>query len=213
MSQIQIQPAVTTTFDDKWNEQILVVKRDRLFPDFQAVWHGVQSANLSKCIDTIITYQEFMPRGIAETDFSYKQVIPYLVFKHGEKLFLMQRRSNSSESRLANKYSLGIGGHIRKEDIQSRDIFEWARREFYEEVDYKDILKITPLGILNDDTNDVGKVHVGLVLLLEGDSDQISIRSELQNGTLYSFEECMNFYPQMESWSQLVFDFLTTSKR
>lgn len=206
MPQTQINPQKTTLVDEKFNESILVVPRTQLFPNDS--WHGVKAVDLSHYINVIINHQEFIARGLAETDFSYKQIIPYLVFQHDEKLFLMQRCAQASESRLANKYSLGIGGHVRKEDIQSRDLFEWARREFHEEISYTGNFSISTLGILNDDSNDVGKVHLGLVLLLKGDSANIRIKSELKSGSLYSFKECQEFYPFMESWSQLVFDFL-----
>jgi len=207
MSQTHITPQAAPLVDEKFNEQILVVPRAQLFP--HDAWHGVKAIDLSHYINVIINHQEFIARGLAEADFSYKQIIPYLIFQHDEKLFLMQRCSKASESRLANKYSLGIGGHVRKEDIQSRDLFEWAQREFHEEVSYTGNLSISTLGILNDDSNDVGKVHLGLVLLLKGDSADIHIKSELKSGALYSFEECKEFYSSMESWSQLAFDFLT----
>ena len=87
----------------------------------------------------------------------------------------MQRKGTASEQRLKNKYSLGIGGHIRQEDMTTNSIFDWARREFHEEVKYAGKLDIEPIGILNDDTNAVGQVHLGLVLLLKGDSEAISL--------------------------------------
>src|SRR5690606_7557172 len=105
------------------------------------------------------------PRSLMEQDQRYKQIIPYLVFTHENKYFVMQRTSTTTEQRLKNKYSLGIGGHIRQEDMNGNSIFEWAEREFHEEVSYHGNLEIIPLGVLNDDTNDVGKVHIGFVFL------------------------------------------------
>ena len=117
----------------------------------------------------------------------------------------MQRQSSASEQRLRNKYSLGIGGHIRQEDMRnSATLFEWAQREFHEEVSYDGDLAIQPLGILNDDSDDVGKVHLGLVLLLVGNSDKISIKSELKSGKLVTLATCNNYHTSMESWSQIV---------
>ncbi len=54
-------------------------------------------------------------------------------------------------------------------------------------------------------SNDVGKVHLGFVILLEGDSDKIKVRSELQDGFLATVEECNKFVDKMETWSQIVF--------
>lgn len=187
-------------------EQILVVKRATLLKD--ATWHGLNQQDTQTYIDTINAHKEFLPRAPMETNPLYKQIIPYLVFKHQERYFLMQRKAKATEQRLKNKYTLGIGGHIRQEDMTSNDIFDWARREFDEEVAYTGTLTITPLGLLNDDSNEVGKVHIGLVLLVEGDSAEIAVKSELENGQLLTLTECETYYDAMETWSQLVFDYL-----
>ena len=188
------------------DEHILVVKRNHLFPD--AAWQGLQQVDFTNWLNIIQERKEFLPRSIMETDSTYKQIIPYLVFEHQDSYFLMQRQAQASEKRLASKYSLGIGGHIRQEDLGSSNIFDWAQREFHEEVDYKGDLAIEPLGILNDDSNDVGKVHLGFVFLLKGDSAQIRVKSELKSGQLLSLEQCKQYAKQMETWSQLVFEFL-----
>lgn len=187
----------------KFDEQILVVKRDVLFEDES--WSGLKPVDMQEYLHLIKMHQEFHPRGLMEQDPTYKQIIPYLVFKHADKYFLMERHAKASEQRLASKLSLGIGGHIRKEDLTG-GIFDWARREFHEEINYSGDFKITPLGILNDDSNQVGRVHVGFVFLLEGEHDQISIKSELQSGSLMTKQECMNMQSRMESWSQMVLD-------
>lgn len=193
------------------NEWILVVKRSSLFPD--GAWQGLKAVDFTAFAKLIKENQEFLPREQMETNPEYKQIIPYLIFSYQETYFLMQRQAKASETRLQNKYTLGIGGHIRHEDLQEgatnlrqgfsgHAIFDWAKREFNEEINYAGTLDITPIGILNDDSNDVGKVHIGLVLLLQGNSDQISVKSELKSGRLVSLEECMNYKESMETWSQ-----------
>lgn len=185
-------------------ENIFVVKRSTLFPD--KAFQGLQEITDAD-LERIHAAQEFHPRPQMEEDLNYKQIIPYLVFTHNNRYFLMQRRSDSSEQRLKNKYSLGIGGHIRQEDIaDNSSIFAWAHREFNEEIHYQGTFSISTLGMLNDDSNPVGQVHVGLILLLQGDSDAISVRSELKSGHLLSAHECLSHYEQMESWSQIIFD-------
>ena len=184
------------------NEQILVVKREHLFT--HGAWHGLQQKHFNKYLHIAHDKREFIPRSHAETDPTYKQIIPYLVFEHAERYFLMQRRHDSSEKRLQNRWTLGIGGHVRQEDITSSHIFDWAHREFHEEVAYRGSLTIEPLGIINDDSNDVGKVHIGFALLLRGDSPDIAIKSELKHGALASLEECKLQEPHLETWSQFV---------
>jgi len=189
-------------------EHILVVKRDTLFQHEQA-WHGLKNVDIDAYLSLIQTHKEFLPRPDMELDFSYKQIIPYLVFKHKDRYFLMQRSNKASETRLQSKYTLGIGGHVRAEDLQEgATLFDWARREFHEEVAYDGNLSITSLGMLNDDSNEVGKVHIGLVLLLEGDSDQISVHEELKSGELLTLDECAAYADHMETWSRFIFNAL-----
>lgn len=214
----QQQPSIQTH-----DEHILVVARENIFINNIHAWHGLQEVDFEHYIQIINDKKEFLPRSLMETDFQYKQIIPYLIFTHDDKYFLMQRRSTASETRLASKLTLGIGGHIRQEDMQpyfaeatkgvastmqTNSLFAWALREFHEEVNYTGNISVKPLGILNDDSNDVGKVHIGFVLLLQGDSANISIKSELKSGALLSLSECLAQRESMESWSQFIVDFL-----
>lgn len=188
------------------DENILVVKREILFQD--GPWHGLKTEKMEQYLNIINKNKEFHPRSLMEIDQAYKQIIPYLVFTYQNNFFLMQRKSKSSEQRLKNKYSLGIGGHIRKEDLGSENIIDWSKREFEEEIDYQGTFSIEPVGILNDDSNDVGKVHLGFVFLLKGNSDKISVKSELKMGKLMKIDSCSEFYENMETWSQIVFSHL-----
>ncbi len=206
--QIANQNQITPIVQD---ELILVVKRTHLFPDKQG-WHGIKTDGIETLVETIKTHHEFMPRSIAETDDRYKQIIPYAVFRHQDRYFLMLRKGNATEQRLKSKYTLGIGGHMRSEDMSGSSIFDWAIREFHEEVTFDGTLTHTLLGIINDDSNEVGRVHMGLVLLFDGDSSNISIRSELQDGFLVKLDECELYMLQMESWASMVFNHLQQSR-
>lgn len=192
----------------KIDEQILVIKRTDFFPHESECWQGLKKVDFDHYLTIIQEKKQFLPRSLMELDPRYKQIIPYLIFQHEDRYFLMQRQAKASETRLQNKYTLGIGGHIRQEDLTSASIFDWACREFHEEVSYNGTLAIESLGILNDDSNSVGQVHIGFVLLLKGDSDAISVKSELKSGTLLNLEECKKIAPHLESWSQIVLNFL-----
>lgn len=201
MAQVQSQPKPQKSLD----EQILVVKREILFKQ-HGTWSGIKSVNFDEYMATIKDAREFQPRSTMEQDPTYKQIIPYLVFKHENKYFLMQRAAKATEKRLQNKFTLGIGGHVREEDMETDSLFDWARREFHEEINYSDEFNFKPLGILNDDSNDVGKVHIGFVFLIEGSTNNISIKSELTNGKMLTLSEIEPQFAQLESWSQLVFE-------
>lgn len=191
---------------DKFAEEILVIKRHHLMS--ATPWTGLKKIDMSTCQALIRTHQEYHPRGLMEEDPTYKQIIPYLIFMHHDQLFVMQRAAHASEQRLQSKYSIGIGGHVRKTDLAGATIFDWAQREFHEEVAYHGNLTITPLGLLNDDSNEVGRVHLGLVLLLRGDRDQITIKSELQSGSLMSREQLNQYHDQMENWSKIILPYV-----
>lgn len=204
MQSPQPQAAPVTT---KQDELILVVKRKHLFAS-QAPWSGLKEVNFDSYLQTIKEKRDFLPRSIMETDPNYKQIIPYLIFEHDGKYFLMQRQGDATEKRLQNKFSLGIGGHIRQEDMESDSIIDWAKREFHEEVSFDGELDIKPLGVLNDDSNPVGQVHIGFVFLLSGSHGNITVKSELKSGQLLTLEECKPYFTSMESWSQITFEFL-----
>ena len=87
----------------------------------------------------------------------------------------------------------------------------WARREFDEEIYYDGKYTTGFVGFLNDDTNDVGLVHLGLVIRIRGNSDKITIRDEHKLGKLVNLDQMRKYYKNMESWSQIVYDFLTSS--
>lgn len=198
------------------DEKILVVKKNILF-SYQTI-NGLKKIDFDRYQKLIRRYKKFVWRSKVELDKTYKQIIPYLIFVYQEtkkakkKYFVMRRKNNASEVRLQNKYSLGIGGHIKKEDLKRTNIIEWAEREFKEEVKYNGKHSIEPLGILNDESNSVGQVHTGFVFLLKGESSDINIRDEHKEGTLLTLEECNALYSQMENWSQIVIDHLNEAE-
>ncbi len=189
-------------------ENIMVVKRADFFVEED--WQGIQGAELEKYLERIKAYHTFLPRSLMETDYAYKQVIPYIIFAHQGRYFLMERQAQASEQRLRSKLSLGIGGHLRHEDMKQQDIVGWAMREFNEEVSYAGTFSTEFIGILNDDATDVGRVHMGLVMLFRGDSPMISVKSEFKNGRLVSLQECVEQYDNLESWSQIAVSFLSS---
>jgi predicted NUDIX family phosphoesterase len=190
----------------KKTELISVVKTDVVFKN-TTYQEGIFAID-EVIINNIITHQEECERFTAEEDYTYQQIVSYIVFKYQNSLFLMQRGANSSEQKLKNKYSIGIGGHLRKSDID-KNLLEWGDREFHEEVSYLDSFTITPLAIINDQSNLIGKLHLGIVYLLEAESSNIHIKSELKSGLLIPLDQIKNNkYDMLESWSQSVIRFL-----
>jgi predicted NUDIX family phosphoesterase len=188
-----------------FTEHVLVVRRDDVFPD--GAWHGFVENGLERCQRVIREQSFFMPRAEVEDDPSYQQIIPYVVFRHGERYFLTRRLRASSERRLRQQYSLGVGGHINPGDQGDDPIQDGMRREWEEEVVYSGRFEAYLLGLINDDSSPVSKVHLGVVFLVDGDSPEIFIReTEKLSGELLTLDEMRIFYLGMESWSQIVYD-------
>ena len=188
------------------SEQVLCVKREDMFPD--GAWHGFVSQDLDRHQAVIREHHFFMPRDSVENDPAYQQIIPYVVFRHDPHYFLTHRLRASSEKRLRKQYSLGIGGHINPGDLEAGDpILNGLKREWSEEVVYDGSFEAQLLGLLNDDSSPVSKVHLGVVFLVDGDSPNISIReTDKLAGELLTLDEMRIYYLGMESWSQMVYD-------
>ncbi len=126
----------------------------------------------SAFLGTMLEKGFFVERREAERSPEWKQVIPYCLVRSGGSWLLLERLKAQSEARLHGLYSLGVGGHINPCDAEgTNDLIEaGAWRELGEEIGVKNpdrSLRLQPLGLLNDDSNEVGAVHVGLVFGLD----------------------------------------------
>jgi predicted NUDIX family phosphoesterase len=188
------------------SEQVLCVKREDIFPD--GAWHGFVSDGLERHQKVIREHHFFMSRAEVEDDPQYQQIIPYVVFRHGDRYFLTHRLRASSERRLRKQYSLGVGGHINPGDLEGGDpIQDGLKREWEEEVIYEGSFDAHLIGLLNDESSPVSKVHLGVVFLVDGDRPEIAIReTEKLAGELLTLSEMRIYYLGMESWSQMVYD-------
>ncbi|HSP35310.1 MAG TPA: NUDIX domain-containing protein, partial [Thermoanaerobaculia bacterium] len=167
--------------------------------DFNLIW-----TNLESVLDVIRSEHFFVPRPEAEVSPQYKQIIPYVVIRHDDAYFLLQRTAKQTESRLHHKLSLGIGGHINPD---TPDILDGLRKELEEEVHVDSPYELTFVGVLNDDTTDVSRVHLGVVYVLEPAQPSVSIReTEKMTGSWVPRSELASKRAAMETWSQVVYD-------
>lgn len=185
-------------------EQVLTVKREliaHLIPH-----KGITTENSEEMVDIILKQHEFLPRTEAENDPTHKQIIPYVTLSRGEEVFVTRRLKKGGEARLHGLLSLGIGGHINPEaDGNGSDVlFRGMQRELDEEVSIAHMGKMTPRGIINDDTQEVGSVHLGLFFSLEVEGE-VSVReTEKLEGFWVKRSELPALSEQMETWSQFV---------
>lgn len=189
--------------------------RAEIFPD--GAWHGFIDRDLDRYLGIIAGRRQFRRRRDVEEDPDYQQIIPYVVFRHGDRYLLTRRLKESSEKRLRHLYSIGVGGHINHEDVVDENadvVLQGLRREFEEEVVYGGAYEERLLGLINDDSNDVSRVHLGVVFEVIGDSPAIEIRETGKlEGELLRLEEMKMYYLDMESWSQLIYDNLLARER
>jgi predicted NUDIX family phosphoesterase len=190
-------------------EEVLVVPREALFAGTE--WTGFRDSGLDDLLSRVRAHYRFRRRSDVEEDPSEPQIIPYVVFRHEDRYFLTHRLRRSSERRLRHLYSLGVGGHINPEDVtEAADpIDAGLRREWEEEVVYSGQFSTQLIGAINDQTTPVGRVHVGLIFLVDGDRPDISIREVNKlAGALLPLDAMRSYYLDMESWSQLIFEYL-----
>jgi predicted NUDIX family phosphoesterase len=156
----------------------------------------------------------FMPRHKAEFNPDFRQPIPYVVVKCGDKYFMMERLKNSGEARLLNMMTIGVGGHINPcdgEDLQYSVVSNALYREVHEELNILDcnIESIKFLGVINDDGDDVSKDHIGLVYLINATIEDVSVKeTDKLEGKFYTMEEIESLRDRFENWTRFVVDFL-----
>jgi predicted NUDIX family phosphoesterase len=189
-------------------EHVLCVPRTTIFPD--GAWHGLVTRGLERVLRTIRATSEYRPRHLVEQDPDQQQVIPYCIVHHAsEGTFLLTRRlRRSSERRLHNLYSLGVGGHINPGDgIVTDPVVGGLRREWEEEIVCPVPATARLVAVLNDDSTPVARHHLGLVFVVEPEASSVGIReTQKLEGESLSLEAMRPFYLSMESWSQLCYD-------
>lgn len=200
---------------DKDDKLIMTVKRDVLFNSDKDYFNGLYCGKIIGFESRILSNIEWMRRGDAEVDPSHKQPIGYCLVINPDlkKVFAYRRESkdqNYNEKRLQGKWSLGVGGHIEQKDITGNPIRESMMRELEEEIEMDGkIYDIIPLGYINDDSDDVGKVHFGLIYAALIDSKAVRPRQDHENekGELVSLNQLEKIISSpvesVEKWSKI----------
>lgn len=193
------------------DEQVLVVRRSLL--DELGSFQGFH-ADAQRYLDVFLRRENnfFAPRSSAENDPSLKQIIPYAVFTHGGRILRYVRGGKSGEKRLVAKSSIGIGGHINDGDeglfAFNEDAYRTAvEREIAEELRLGGGFTDRVAGLINDDSTEVGQVHLGVVHVVELESADvrpgeaaITQLEFVEPGELVASRE------SLETWSQIVLD-------
>jgi predicted NUDIX family phosphoesterase len=188
------------------DELVLVIPRAVLMPD--PGWRGLRADLMSGAeLEALVARSgEFRPRSEMERDRSWKQVIPYLVLRDGSRYFLMRRTKAGGDARLHDLWTIGVGGHVNPGDGH---LAGGLRREWREEVEADFEPEFQLIGLLNDDTTDVGSVHVGAAYVADARGRDVRIReTDKLAGAFAGPEAVAEVVDRMESWSALIFEHL-----
>jgi predicted NUDIX family phosphoesterase len=197
-------------------EQILVVPTSV----FHEIGH-VQgfSAEVEKYLSELLRPENisFRPRPEMEEDTSFKQLIPYVIFRHTDpegnlSVFQYSRGKGSGEKRLHEKKSVGIGGHISQEDANGVDgdpYHEGMKRELAEEVRINTPHTFSLVGLINDDETEVGKVHLGIVHICDVEIPQVVPNEvEIEGNGFVPVEDILVDLSGYETWSAICLEAL-----
>jgi predicted NUDIX family phosphoesterase len=169
-------------------------------------WTGVRTDGIDGFLAAIDAGARFEPRAAMEGDPSFKQVIPYLVLRDGDRYFLMRRTRAGGDARLHDRWSIGVGGHLNPGD---GDLVGGLRREWAEELVADFVPEFQLVGLLNDDTTDVGTVHLGAVYVADAAGRPVEIReTDKLSGSFAAPSAVAAVAEDLETWSRLVFEFL-----
>ena len=197
------------------DENVLVVRRS-LF-DKLGSFHGL-NFEPEKYLQALLSRGNnfFLPRAQAETDPTHKQIIPYAIITHNDRVLHYVRGKKAGEQRLVAKGSIGIGGHMNQED---ESLFNFAideaayragvEREVNEEIKIESPFEDRIVALLNDDTTEVGRVHLGIVHVFRLAEEKVQKREAMiTNVGFLEKEELLARRENLETWSQLCVDSL-----
>ena len=194
-------------------ENVLVVRRS-LFDELGS-FHGL-NFETEKYLSALLSRGNnfFLPRAQAETDPTHKQIIPYALIVHGDTVLHYVRGKKAGEQRLVAKGSIGIGGHMNDTD---ESLFAWdehayragVEREVNEEIKIDSPFEDRVVALLNDDTTEVGRVHLGIVHVFRLAEPRVEKREAMiTNVAFLNKDELRARRENLETWSQLCVDSL-----
>lgn len=194
------------------DKEILVVDRNILFG--KDYFEGISENGKIDYMSRIQLNKKWMERSIAEKDPTHKQPIAYAIIANPKtkQIFAYQRAKKDKdygEKRLQGKWAIGVGGHIERKDSNSDNIvLESMIREIKEEVSIAGSLEPKILGYINYDTDEVGKVHFGVLYLIKTNAiDIFPIDAEIENGSMKPLSGLEKMFAnpniEVENWSKL----------
>ena len=198
---------------DPRDENILVIKRS-LFDELG----NFQGLNFEpqKYLNTFLSRGNnfFLQRAEAETNPAYKQIIPYALIAFENTVVYYVRGKKAGEQRLVAKGSIGIGGHMNETDeslfAMDEDAYRaGVEREVNEEIKIDTSFEDRIVALLNDDSTEVGRVHLGIVHLFKLKEPKVQKREAMITGLAFlTRNQLLDRRTTLETWSQICLDSL-----
>ena len=186
-------------------ELVYAVKRKLLLAGVPG-WRGVWTGDPAELLRRIEADGMYVPRPAAEVDRTLKQIIPYMLLRDGDRIFLMKRTRAGGDARLHDRYTIGVGGHMNPGDDS---VLGALLREWHEELEADFVPEFSYLGLLNDDTVEVGMHHLWVVYLADAAGSAVAVRETHKlSGSFQTVEAVAAVYDRMETWSQLALEAL-----
>jgi predicted NUDIX family phosphoesterase len=181
-------------------EQVMVVRTADLQP---YLCPGLIRRNTRPILDLIAARHLFIDRPVAEVSPEFRQIIPYVVIRNADHYFVLKRTAKQTEKRLHHKLSLGIGGHVNPPE----SLLEGLQKELDEEVHIGAGYAMEFIGMINDDSTDVGRVHLGAAYVLDASGRDVAVKETHKMIGEWMIEGALrDVRSAMESWSQIVYD-------
>jgi predicted NUDIX family phosphoesterase len=149
-----------------------------------------------------------VPRPLAEEDPSFKQLVVYFTVREGFDYLTYWRGKAKGDTRLHAKFSFGFGGHVNEGDVSP---LAALARELQEEIEGF-VEHILFQGLINDDSDSIGKVHLGLLYEVQMSNIRPSGESNIEDLKPMHYRQLAEMYDRMEGWSKHVYDFLVRKK-
>ncbi|MEB6245193.1 NUDIX domain-containing protein [Staphylococcus xylosus] len=196
----------------KFDEMITVVPRKILFNDEENKFNGFLDKNTVKGQEIFDTLSEFevKRRGDMEEDPTFKQLISYCILENeNDELLVYERLSGGGEARVHGQSSIGVGGHMN--DVKGAESINEvlrvnAQRELEEEVGLSESKSqnLAYIGFINDDTNEVGEVHLGVVFKIHVNSNDVQAMETDTLRIKWVDQSKIEDYDEFETWSALI---------
>jgi len=193
--------------------EVLVIKTEKLFPIVGGYFQGLRRETNITLVKHLEKSAEWMARNEAEENPKFKQIIGYTAVIHPyiKKAFAYRRSIKDKdypEKKLQGKYSWGLGGHIKRSDKKDSYILSSTSRELHEELKTSSyFLNPELIGFVNDDTDDVGKVHFGILFYCISDSAEIYPKDpEIESGRFENIVDLKKICEteNVENWSRII---------